>query len=308
MIKKLIIGGVLLLLIAILIISFLILPFLRRNNQDTEDAYNEYSQNGGFDFFKGKPDYLTNSYDYDRIIPGENSRYHYTDQNGNIISKTGIDVSYFQGDIDWNKVKADGIDFVIVRVGYRGYESGIINLDQNFETYMQGASEAGLELGVYFFSQAINIDEVVEEAQFVLEKVGDYNLTYPIIFDWEEPETSSARTHEVNTNELTDFCMEFCREIKDAGYEPMIYSNRHMTSKLLDLKALSSYPFWYAEYREKPVLDHNFTIWQYTHEGTVDGISTTVDLNISFPQSKPDESTLATDDENISTTDETTYN
>ena len=202
--------------------------------------------------------------------------------SGQRVSKQGIDVSSFQGEIDWQRVKEDGIEFVIIRLGYRGYGTGRIMLDDYYEANIQGALDAGLEVGVYFFSQAVSEEEAEEEAQIVLENIRNYNLTYPIIYDAEESPSDTARTDGLTVRQLTDNAIAFCEYIEAAGYPSMIYSNKRWLLTKLDLERLTDYDVWFAGYINIPEYPYDFKIWQYTESGTVDGIEGNVDMNVSF--------------------------
>lgn len=202
--------------------------------------------------------------------------------SGQRVSKQGIDVSSFQGEIDWQRVKEDGIEFAIIRLGYRGYGTGRIMLDDYYEANIQGALDAGLEVGVYFFSQAVSEEEAVEEAQVVLEHIRNYNLTYPIIYDAEEIPSDTARTDGLTVRQLTDNAIAFCEYIEAAGYPSMIYSNKRWLLTKLDLERLTDYDIWFAGYINIPEYPYDFKMWQYTESGTVDGIEGNVDMNISF--------------------------
>lgn len=202
--------------------------------------------------------------------------------NGQKVSKQGIDVSSFQGEIDWQRVKADGIEFAIIRLGYRGYGTGRMMLDDYYEANIQGALDAGLEVGVYFFSQAISEEEAVEEAQVVLENIRNYDVTYPIIYDAEEIPSDTARTDGLTVRQLTDNAIAFCEYIEAAGYQSMIYSNKRWLLTKLDLERLIDYDVWFAGYINIPEYPYDFKMWQYTESGSVDGIDGNVDMNISF--------------------------
>lgn len=202
--------------------------------------------------------------------------------DGQTVTKQGIDVSSFQGEIDWRKVKEDGIEFAIIRVGYRGYGTGKMVLDEYFEANIKGALEAGLEVGVYYFSQAISQEEAIEEAQVVLEQVKGYDITYPIVYDAEEITTDSARTDGVTVRQLTDNAIAFCDTIEAAGYSSMIYSNKRWLLTKLDLERLNDYKIWFAGYVGIPEYPYDFQMWQYSESGSVAGIDGNVDLNISF--------------------------
>ena len=194
---------------------------------------------------------------------------------------TGVDVSAHQGEINWEKAAADGIQFAMIRLGYRGYTEGEIGLDPYFLRNIEGAQAAGLDVGVYFFSQAITKDEAVEEAKFVLNWIEGYELDYPIFFDWEDIE-ADARTDGMTSPLLTDIAETFCKTIEDAGYRAGIYFNQRFGYQEFDLLRLQDRVFWLAEYNIPPTFDYDFQIWQYTSDGTVPGIDTPVDLNLSF--------------------------
>lgn len=197
--------------------------------------------------------------------------------------KTGVDVSVYQQDIDWQAVAADGIDFAIIRLGYRGYTEGGLMMDERFEANIQGALDAGLEVGIYFFSQAITPQEAEAEAAFVLNAIEDYQVTGPIAFDW-EPITSgqNARTDGLTGEMLTQCAGAFCAKVAQAGYEPAVYFNQDLGYLHYDLRELTDYTLWLAEYDQKPDFYYHFDLWQYTHTGTVAGIEGNVDLNLMF--------------------------
>jgi len=220
------------------------------------------------------------TYDFNNIKTRNGYKYYY--QDGALASKVGIDVSYFQGDIDWQLVSDDGIEFVIIRLGYRGYESGAINIDERFHEYIQGAVDAGLDVGVYFYSQAVSADEAEEEVLAVISELGDYEIAYPIVYDWEVVGEDTARTNDVTVETLNECASVFCNTIAGAGYIPMVYSSKRMALMKLDLSQLAGFDFWLAEYNDEPEFPYNFTIWQYASDGEVNGIEGEVDLNISF--------------------------
>lgn len=216
-------------------------------------------------------------------ITEKNGYKYYTDEQGEILSSIGVDVSKYQAEIDWDQVKASGIDFVMIRVGYRGYgEEGKLVEDELFRTHADGASEAGLGVGVYFFSQALNEEETLEEAQFVLDRIKDYDITYPVVFDTEEIKDDEARTDHLDKKQFTENCVTFCEAVKEAGYHPMIYANMKWMAFTLDLRKLTSYDKWYADYEPFPQCPYEFAMWQYTEEGQVPGLTGNVDLNVYF--------------------------
>lgn len=201
--------------------------------------------------------------------------------DGYTPNHVGIDVSAHQGRIDWTQVAQAGVEFAMIRAGYRGYTQGDLEQDAYFAQNLDGALAAGLDAGVYFFSQAITVDEAAEEAQLVLTMLEGRALTYPIVFDWEDIE-ADARTDGMTSPLLTDIAEAFCKAIEDAGYRAGIYFNQRFGYQEFDLLRLQDRVFWLAEYNIPPTFDYDFQIWQYTSDGTVPGIDTPVDLNLSF--------------------------
>lgn len=211
----------------------------------------------------------------------ENGRMTYADASRTLIH--GIDVSVFQGDIDWSAVKNDGIDFVILRVGYRGYGAkGIMEIDENFYKNYDGASKAGLDVGVYFYSQAVNAEEAREEARYVLDAVKDCTLTYPIVYDWEYVGNDASRTKDMTSEQITVCAEAFCSEIELAGFDTVIYFNCELGYFEYDLSRLNTYDFWLAEYNSYPTFLYDYKMWQYSEKGAVAGIDGPCDLNISL--------------------------
>ncbi len=208
--------------------------------------------------------------------------YTFYKQNGEITSIPGIDVSTHQGDIDWAQVKAAGVEFAIIRVGYRTYGGGEINFDESFAKNLSEADAAGIKTGVYFFSQAVSTEEAIAEADAVIDAIAPYNITYPVVYDWEIIYDDNARTDNVPVDVLTDACIAFCERVKSAGYTPMIYQNKRTSLFKLDLPRLQDYDFWLAEYNDGPTYFYDFDMWQYSCTGRILGITGDVDLNISF--------------------------
>ncbi|MDL2301368.1 glycoside hydrolase family 25 protein [Lachnospiraceae bacterium OttesenSCG-928-D06] len=211
----------------------------------------------------------------------DNGEFQYL-ENGEVISHKGIDVSKHQGEIDWSKVAESDVEFVFIRVGYRGYGNGTLVLDDQFENNIKGALGAGLKVGVYFFSQAINEGEAIEEAEFVLEQIAPYRVDYPVVFDVEKVADNGARMNKISIEERTNNTITFCEKIKEAGYTPMIYHNMEMGAVLLDLQLVEQYEKWFAYYGEALYYPYNYQIWQYSEKGSILGIDGDVDLNISF--------------------------
>lgn len=199
-------------------------------------------------------------------------------------SFTGVDVSAFQHDVDWNQVKASGVQFAMLRLGYRGWGSkGTLVEDEYIRQNLAGTAAAGLPIGVYFFSQATTLDEVLEEIEFMLSILGDYRLDYPIVLDWEVPEAAEARTRSVDRRTLTNMLRFFCDEMSGRGFDPMIYFNWTQSSRMLYLNELEDYPFWLALYQDRMTYPFRIDMWQYTSTGHVPGIEGEVDLNLYIP-------------------------
>ncbi len=203
-------------------------------------------------------------------------------ENGAVTSHKGMDVSKYQGSIDWDKAKNDGIEYAFIRLGIRGYSTGKLALDEYFEENMSGAAAAGVESGVYFFSQAVNEAEALEEAQFVLDSIEGYDVRCPIVFDVELILGENARANGLSMEERTDVAIAFCEAVKEAGYTPMIYGNIKCFTKLLDMARLEDYEKWYAFYDDYMYFPYEVRCWQYTEKGRVDGVEGDVDLNVAY--------------------------
>ena len=198
-------------------------------------------------------------------------------------SYIGVDVSAFQGNIDWKQVRQSGIQFAMLRLGYRGYESGRLVKDEYIDRNLAETAKVGMPIGVYFFSQALTIKEVDEEIEFMLDILGDYELRMPIVLDWEIP-TNTARTAEMDRRTLTELQRYFCQTMTEKGFTPMIYFNWYQSTHLLHLDELEDYPFWLALYQDRMTYPYRVEMWQYTDHGRVPGIQGGVDLNIYLPE------------------------
>ena len=205
-----------------------------------------------------------------------------TYEDDSYTSVIGIDVSSHQKSIDWSAVKNSGVKFAMIQIGYRGYETGALMDDAYFEENIQGAIENGIDVGVYFFSQADSAEEARAEADFVLERVKKYKLQLPIVFDLEEVSNATDRVENTTSEERTQAAVTFMNHIKNAGYQAMVYSSSQLFETVFDINYLHDYDFWVADYSSVPNFNYQFSIWQYTDAGTVDGISTNVDMNVMF--------------------------
>ena len=228
-----------------------------------------------------------NTYDLKAALSMDEERLEY--KFGTISTVRGVDVSKYQGDIDWAKVKAAGYDFAMIRLGARGYESGNLVLDDNFVSYITGARNAGLNTGVYFFSQAITEEEVIEEANFTVGALMNYGATYPIAIDIEWIEDDKARTDDLTAMDRTELAVKFCDTVKAFGYTPMIYASRDMLIAGMHPDLLEDYEVWLSDdYEPEDGTDYPyaFSMWQYSRKGKVDGITGDVDVNLRFMNSK----------------------
>ena len=213
------------------------------------------------------------------------------DENGYITcleveSWLGVDVSAHQRSIDWQKVADAGVKFAMIRIAYRGWGStGNLLADNYGVANLDGAAAAGLQTGVYVFSQAITVEEAIEEARFALTLLDGRALDLPVVFDWETISSEDARTNGLDNETLNACAMAFCQEIEAGGYKPMVYFNQKMAKYQYDLTAFqkAGYDFWLAMYKESMTFAHHVQMWQYTSSGSVPGINGKVDLDLYFP-------------------------
>ncbi|MCM1182340.1 MAG: Ig-like domain-containing protein [Roseburia sp.] len=230
-------------------------------------------------------------------------RYYY-DKNGNAVTGTqviqgvtynfdstgaiatsvngttfGIDISRHNGNIDWNAVKASGVDYVIIRCGYRGSATGVLIEDESFKKNIKGATAAGLKVGIYVFSQAVDEVEAVKEASLAVSLAKGYNLTYPIFID---TESSGGRADKIDTATRTAVVNAFCQTVASAGYQPGIYASKTWFETKLNMGAIGNYRIWLAQYAAAPSYKGRYDMWQYSSKGTISGISGKVDLNLSY--------------------------
>ncbi len=208
------------------------------------------------------------------------------DSNGKLSSSNGvlgIDVSKYNGNIDWKAVKNSGVDYVIIRCGYRGYGSGVMVEDPKYRANIQGATAAGLKVGVYYFSQAINEIEAVEEASAVLGMISGYKITYPVFIDVEYSNSNKdGRADNLSVAQRTAVAKAFCQTIQNAGYRAGVYANRTWLTSYLDMNQLNGYKVWLAQYAKEVTYKGRYDMWQYSATGKISGISGNVDLNLSY--------------------------
>lgn len=221
-----------------------------------------------------------NSYDYTGLVYTNGVMKYF--ENSEQKSFFGVDVSKYNAYIDYNKLKKAGVDFVMIRLGARGYGSGQLVMDDNFYDNIKGALDAGLHVGVYFFSQAITEQEAIEEAELVIAALADYEITYPVGFDMEYVEHDTARVEVLTREELTQMAVTFLNTVQRAGYNTVLYGTKEWLINKLDLTKLTTYDIWLAQEKDVPDYPYQFTMWQYTTQGKIDGIAGNVDFNISF--------------------------
>lgn len=221
-----------------------------------------------------------NDYDYTRLVCQSDIMKYFVD--GKQVSYVGVDLSKYQDYVDFVKLKKAGIDYVMLRVGSRGYGTGQLTLDDYYLDNIKRATDAGLDIGLYFYSQAITLDEAVEEANFVLSNIGDYKITYPIAFDMELINNDTSRIENLTREEKTNITKKFLETIKNAGYMPMIYGNKEWLIKKIDLSKLTDYDVWLSQPGDIPDYPYKFTMWQYSTTTGIDGIAGYANMNISF--------------------------
>ena len=223
-----------------------------------------------------------NSYDKDLFIMQDNGRMIYDSEE--VTTFAGIDVSSHQDHIDWVAVKDSGIDFAMIRAGFRGATEGQIFIDNRFTYNINSAVSVGIDVGIYFFSQAITVEEAREEVDVLLRWIKGYDVTYPVVFDWEfQPNIEGSRTTDMDGKLLTEIAVEFCNQIYRAGYTPMVYFNLDLGYMYYDLDKISNYDFWIAEHDERaPNFHYDFAIYQYTNRCVVPGVPVPLDMNLSF--------------------------
>ncbi len=247
------------------------------------DDYIIYTDSSGrFTFAPVDNSMPLSDYDWDKLAGVEGSKELAYIEDGAVTSIKGIDVSRYQETIDWEKVAADGVKFAFIRLGYRGYSTGKLVLDSQFENNIKGAVKAGVDVGVYFVTQAVSVEEAEEEAAFVVENIAPYRVTYPVVLDIEDAASDAARTNLLTAAERTDYTIAFCEAVKKKGYTPMLYCNIRWFMEKLELPRLTGYDKWFAQYFSRPFFPYEFQVWQYTSSGRVDGINGDVDLNLCF--------------------------
>ena len=249
--------------------------WLGKDESQPEPAYSGWRTSGGKTYYYSQ----TTNKPVTGIQCIDNKLYYFNADGVLENGKTfGVDVSKYQKNIDWNQIKKAGVSFVIVRIGYRGYGSGALVEDSTYRRNIQGAINAGLRVGVYFYSQAINEAEAVEEASMVLSLVSGYSLPLGVYYDTES--VGGGRANALSAAERTACAVAFCETIRSAGYSAGVYSYASWFYNALNFANISKYNIWIAQYRDTLSFSYKHNIWQYTGSGSVKGISKPVDMNI----------------------------
>ncbi len=221
-----------------------------------------------------------NTYDFSNLTMRQKQLAYYAD--GNTYSYVGADLSKYNEEVDFQVLKESGVSFVMLRLGMRGYGSGELMPDERFAEYMAKAMEAELNIGVYFYSQAITEEEAAEEANFVIQNLENYPITYPVAFDMEYVANDTARVESLTREEKTNMAKVFLDTVKEAGYQPMVYGTKEWLLKHVDLTKLTEYDIWLSQQEDVPDYPYQFQMWQYSKEGNLSGVNGDVNLNISF--------------------------
>lgn len=269
--------------------------YVLENGQYREAVYADYYKEGmkfylaitqtvytGWQNINGKTYYYLEDHKFvtgEQVIQG--AKYTFA-SDGSLVTSSGtfgIDVSKWNGSIDWNSVKASGASYAIIRCGYRGSTTGALITDPKFAANISGANAAGIKVGVYFFTQAVNEKEAVEEASMVLDLVRKYKISYPIFLD---VESSGGRADGIDKGTRTAVCKAFCATIQNSGYTAGVYANKTWLNSKMDAGALGAYKIWLAQYAAAPTYNGRYNLWQYSSKGSVPGISGNVDLNVSY--------------------------
>lgn len=268
---------------------FIIVMLLSRKTEEVDPHEGQVYLYDGFDWvwmtpLEGVPvNTLTEEY-----FTADGTKISYIGTDYDVLR--GIDVSEHQLDIDWNRVAQSGVDYAYIRVGRRGYTEGGLFEDPYFAANMAGAQAAGLKVGVYMFSQAVTVQEAIEEARFVLERIAKYNVALPVVFDWEKIHEAGARTADITMEGRTDCAVAFCETVKNAGYIPCVYFNRNLGYYGYDLSRLTDYEFWFSLPESGfPNFYYAADMWQYSFTETVPGIGVDTDMNLWFIPKVTDE-------------------
>ena len=221
-----------------------------------------------------------NKYDYSKLTFQKPIMNYYED--GKLVSKCGVDISANQGEVDFGKLKSAGCDFVMIKIGARGYSSGNIVTDENYQDNLKAAKKAGLDIGVYFCSQAVSKAEAREEADEVLDAISDYSVKYPVVFVMENVDDDMARIESLDLTDRTQIAKAFLNSVEVAGYTPMIYGDKEWLLTMVDMEELQDYDVWFAQDSDEPEYPYEFGMWQYDSDASIKGISGDAAMIMSF--------------------------
>ena len=235
---------------------------------------------GTTEWIEINPKWKKNTYDFSNLVSKNDLLHYYAD--GKQVSYLGVDLSKYQKEVDFAAIQREGIDFCMLRVGARGYETGVLQEDEKYQEFMKGAAAVNMPVGLYFFSQAVTEAEAIEEADFVISRIGEYKISYPIAFDMEFVENDTSRVETLTKAEKTNIALAFLERIETAGFTGMLYGNKEWLLTRIDLSKFDKYDIWLTEEDSIPDYPYVYSMWQYTRQGEVYGIDGYVDLNISF--------------------------
>lgn len=238
------------------------------------------NKDGESEWIEINPKWKRNTYDFTNLVSKNDLLHYYSD--GKQVSYLGVDLSKYQKQVDFAAIQNEGIDFCMIRVGARGYETGTIQEDEKYQEFMKGAKEVDMPVGLYFFSQAVTEEEAIEEADFIISRIGDYKISYPIAYDMEFIENDTSRVETLTKNEKTRIALAFLNRIETAGFTGMLYGNKEWLLTRIDLSKFDKFDIWLTEEDNIPDYPYMYSMWQYTRQGEVYGIDGYVDLNISF--------------------------
>lgn len=247
---------------------------------DKDNYYAIEDDNGKKTYYEIIKDMPRNDYNLENNLINENGLLTYKDSKRESVK--GVDLSKYNGTVDFAKLKEAGVGFAMLRLASRGYGSGKISLDEKFVEYAQNAQVAGIQIGAFFYSQAVNENEAVEEANYIVGAISGFNVKYPVAIDIERVSGDEARTDKLTNKERTSIVKMFCDTVKGYGYKPIIYASSEMLVGGLDLKELQDYDVWLADEKIPTEYPYRFGMWQYNTKGHIDGITGDIDLDISF--------------------------
>lgn len=254
-----------------------------KNDPSTDGKHTLITNRDGTEEWVMLNPYLTkNNYDFTKMEEKAGLKRYM--ENGRKISYVGVDISKQNGDVNFASMKAAGADYVMIRLGGRGYSSGQITLDENFKKNIEGALEAELDVGVYFYSQAISQEEAIQEVNFIVQNLDPYKarVKYPVALDMEFVANDAARIDGLSKDEKTNIAVSFLDGVKAAGYVPMIYGDKEWLLKEVDLAKLQNYDVWLAQEEDLPDYPYQYAMWQYATDGVLNGVTGDANLNICF--------------------------